>query len=103
MDDVEPLLHLRLVLKDGGLAFSRRCEERVEVELIELALAGDCKKFVGHLVREESHLRKGAIGVPSVGARLGELLLRSLLIGVGPVEDLLFDELTRSQRLEWSA
>ena len=81
-------------------ARARRREELVEVELVELPGARDRQQLVRHLVGEQAHLRQRAVGVPLAGVLGGELFLGALLVGVGPVEDLLFDELARGQRLE---
>ena len=51
-DDVEPLLDFVLVLELGPVTRACRGEELVEVELVELALAGDREQLVGHLVGE---------------------------------------------------
>ena len=98
-DDVQPLLHVALVLE---LRRSRagRGEELVEVELVELPGARDRQQLVRHLVGQQPHLRQRAVGVPLAGVLRGELFLGALLVGVRPVEDLLFDELARGQRLE---
>ena len=77
-----------------------RREERVEVELVELPGARDRQQLVRHLVGEQAHLRQRAVGVPFARVLRGELLLGALLVGVGPVEDLLLDELARGQRPE---
>ena len=102
-DDVEPLLDLALVLELSAGARTRGCEELIEVELVELALAGDRKQLIGHLVREQAHLRESPIRVPLGRLLVCELFLGSLFIGVRPVEDLLFDELACGQRPEWCA
>ena len=77
-----------------------RLEELVEIELVELPGARDRQQFVRHLVGQQAHLRQRAVGVPLAGVLGGELFLGALLVGVGPVEDLLLDELARGQRLE---
>jgi hypothetical protein len=74
-------------------------EKGVEVELVELAAAGDRQQFVRHLIGQQPHLRQRAVGVPLPGC-WRRSLLGTLLVGVGPVEDLLLDELARRQRLE---
>ena len=99
-DDVEPLLHIVLVLELGARAPAGRLEELVEVELVELALVGDRDQLVGHLVGEQPHLGQRRVRVPLARVLVGELLLGALLVGVGPVEDLLLDELARRERLE---
>ena len=62
--------------------------------------ARDRQQLVRHLVGEQAHLRQRAVGVPLAGVLRGELFLGALLVGVGPVEDLLLDELARGQRPE---
>ena len=89
-----------LCLNCAPLARARGREELVEVELVELPGARDRQQLVRHLVGEQAHLRQRAVGVPLAGVLGGELFLGALLVGVGPVEDLLFDELARGQRLE---
>ena len=99
-DDVQPLLHVALVLELRAFARARCLEERVEIELVELPGARDRQQLVRHLVGQQAHLRQRAVGVPFAGVLRGELFLGALLVGVGPVEDLLLDELARGQRLE---
>ena len=102
-NDVEPLLYIALVpeLRLGTHALRR--EKLVEVELIELAAAGDGKQLFGHLVGEQAHVGQCPVGIALLGVLLRELTLGPLLIGVGPVEDLLLDELTCCQSSERSA
>ena len=102
-DDVEPLLDIVLVLELGRGAGAGGFEEGVQVELVELALVGDRDQLVGHLVRKETHLGERPVGVPVVRVGVGELGLGSLFVGVGPVEDLLLDELARRQGFEGGA
>ena len=99
-DDVQPLLHVALVLELRLAARARCREERVEIELVELPGARDRHQFVRHLVGQQPHLRQRAVGIPLAGVLRRELLLGALLVGVGPVENLLLDELARGQRLE---
>ena len=99
-DDVEPLLNVALVLELCARARAGGGEELVKVELVELALTGDREQLVGHLVGQQAHLRQRPVRVPLAGVLASIFVLRSLLIGVGPVEDLLLDELARRQRPE---
>jgi hypothetical protein len=99
-DEVEPLLNVGLVRELGVLADALCLEELVEVELVELALIRNGDQLVRHLVGEQAHLRERPVRVPGVRMRDGVLGLGALLVGVGPVEDLLLDELTGCQRLE---
>ncbi len=99
-DDVQPLLHVALVLELRLRARARCLEERVEIELVELPGARDRQQLVRHLVGQQAHLRQRAVGVPFAGVLRRELLLGALLVGVRPVEDLLLDELARGQRPE---
>ena len=95
-DEVEPLLHVLLVNEAGRCAAPLGREEHVEVELVELALTRDARDRVGHAVGHEHHARQRRIGVVrSLPAQLGLLLVR-----VGPVEDLVLDELPRGERPE---
>ena len=102
-DEIEPLLHVGLAGELGVLAGALCLEELVEVELVELSLIRNGNQLVRHLVREQTHLRECPVRVPGVRLRDGVLGLGALLIGVGPVEDLLLDKLTGCQRLEWRA
>src|SRR3546814_12513972 len=52
------------------------------------------------LIGQQSHLRQRAIGIALVRMLGGEVGLGALLVGVGPVENLLLDELAGSERLE---
>ena len=49
-DEVKPLLHIRLVNETSSVPLPSGFEERVEVELVELALYGNREDIVGHLV-----------------------------------------------------
>ena len=99
-DQIEPLLNVGLVGELGVLAGALCLEELVEVELVKLSLIRNGNQLVRHLVREQTHLRECPVRVPGVRLRDGVLGLGALLVGVGPVEDLLLDELTGCQRLE---
>jgi hypothetical protein len=98
-DNVQPLLYVALVLELRALSRARSRKELVEVELVELPGARDRQQFVRHLVGKQTHLRQRTIRVPLAGVLGGELFLGALFVGVGPVEDLFFDELARRQRL----
>ena len=102
-DDVQPLLHVALVLELRVCGGAGCGEERVEVELVELSLTGDSEQLVRHLVGEQPHLRQRPVRTP--GARLVTCVIffGPLFIGVGPVEDLFLDELARRQRPEGRA
>ena len=99
-NDVQPLLHIVLVGEAGGFASALGGEKFIEIELIEFTTACDGEEFIRHLVSEEPHLWQGAVGVPLAGIFSGEFLLGSLLVGVGPVEDLLLDEFTGGESFE---
>ena len=99
-DDVQPLLHIALMLELRGFARAGRGEKLVEVKLVKLAAARNGQKFVRHLIRQQPHLRQRTVGVPLTRIRFGEHFLGALLVGVRPVENLLLDELPRGQRLE---
>src|SRR5262245_33387488 len=92
-DDVQPLLYVALVrelcLRPSALSL----EERVQVELVELASARDGEQFVWHLVREQPHLRKCAVGVPLARVLGSKTRPGALLVGVRPVEDLFLNKL----------
>src|SRR5436190_2999357 len=100
-DDVQPLLHVALVRELRLRPPALSLEEGVQVELVELASVRDGEQFVWHLVREQPHLRKCAVRVPLVRVLGGITRLGALLVGVGPVEDLLLNKLSSRQRLEW--
>ena len=99
-DDVQPLLHIALVFELGLCASARCLEKCVEIELIELAGAGDGQQFVRHLVGQQAHLRHCAVRVPLVRMLCREFSPGALFVGVRPVEDLLLDKLARRQRPE---
>src|SRR5688572_15916377 len=63
-DDVQPFLHVALVRKLCLRPPALSLEEGVQVELVELTSARDGEQFVWHLIREQPHLRKCAVGVP---------------------------------------
>ena len=75
-------------------------KKRVEVEFVELAGARHGHQLVGHLVGQQAHLRQGAVRVPRPGMRGGEFSFGTLLVGVGPIKNLLLDELACGQRFE---
>ena len=91
-NDIQPFLHIILVLKLCTLARARGLEKGVQVELIKLSGTRNRHKFVGHLVGEQPHLWHCAVRIPRTTFSLCKLLLSTLLIGVGPIKDLLFDE-----------
>ena len=95
-DDVQPLLHVALVLELRAFARAGRSKELVEIELVELPGARNRQQLIRHLVRQQPHLRQRSVGVPLAGVLDGELLLATLFVGVRPVEDLLFNELVLS-------
>mmetsp|Transcript_15294 Transcript_15294/g.36314 ORF Transcript_15294/g.36314 Transcript_15294/m.36314 type:complete len:427 (+) Transcript_15294:4013-5293(+) len=106
-DDVQPLLHISLVLElSAGAAavpLHVRLEESVEIELIELTAARHDQQLLGHPISQQPHLRQCAIRVALVRMRRSEIGLGALFIGVGPVEDLFLDEFTGRQSLEGRA
>jgi hypothetical protein len=75
------------------LAASRK--ELVEIELVKLSTARHSQQLVRHLVCQQPHLRQRAIRVPLAGVLGREICFSALFVGVGPVEDLLFNELAR--------
>jgi hypothetical protein len=100
-DDVQPLLHIVLCLNCAPAALPGSLEEGVEIELVKLPAARDRQQFIRHLIGEQPHLRHRAVGVPFAGVLLtANSSFGTLLVGVGPVENLLLDELARGQRLE---
>jgi hypothetical protein len=52
------------------------------------------------LVCQQPHLQERAIRIPLASVPSGEFLLGALLVGVGPVEGLFFNEFARGQHLE---
>ena len=89
-DEVEPLLHLVLILEPCTVALALGSKEHIEVKLIELALLGHLLYLIGHAVGEHHHAWQREVRVTaSFPFGLGTLLVR-----VGPVEYLLLDELT---------
>ncbi len=99
-DDVQPLLHVALVFELRQHTRARGLEKGVQIKLVKLPGAGDGHQLVRHLIGEQPHLRQRAIGIPLAGILGGELFFGALLVGVGPVENLFFDELAGGQRLE---
>ena len=102
-DDVQPLLHVTLVFELRLGARARCLEECVEIKLVKLPSARDRHQLVRHLIGEQAHLWQRTIRIPLAGALGGEIFLGALLVGVGPVEYLLLDELARSERPERGA
>ena len=94
--EVEPLLDVLLVLEVRVGALSLGREEEVEVELVELTLSGDAGDVIGDLVGHEHHAGQRLVGVVCPDP----VDLAALLVGVGPVEDLLLDELAGVERAE---
>ena len=90
-----------------------RTEELIEVKLVKLTLHCYFTDAVGQLVRHHHHAGQGGVRVVlsrktatlKVKSRklFLETLFRFLFIGVRPVENLLFNELTRSDSTERGA
>ena len=99
-DDVQPLLHIALVFEFRQHPSPRRLEKRIEIKLVELSAARDGQQFLRHLIGEQAHLRQCAIGIALAGLFGGEGLFSPLLVGVGPVENLLLDEFPRGKSPE---
>ena len=102
-DEIQPLLYVRLVREPRSLITACGFEEGVEVELVELTLMCDSHQVIRHPVGEQPHFWQSRIRVPFAGVLAHPFAFRILLVGVGPVEDLLLDELTRCQSLEGCA
>ena len=102
-DEVEPLLHRVLEHELRFIAFTFCLEEGVEVEAVVLAAESHLANLVGHLVGEHDHARKRLVGVRLPRVIVWPRLLGLLLVGVGPVEDLLLDELAGVERPEGRA
>ena len=100
-DDVEPLLHFVLVLELCVFACARCGKELVQVELVKLATTSDGQKLFGHLIGQQPHFGQCTVRIPCTRMLLRKLLLRTLLIGIRPIEDLLFDELAAVESPEW--
>ena len=92
-DEVQPLLYIRLVDESCSIAAACGFEEGVEVELVKLTLMGDSHQVIRHPVGQQTHFRQRGIRVPLTGMLCIPLAFGKLLVGVGPVEDLLLDEL----------
>ena len=91
--EVEPYLNIALELELRGLALALRRKEDVEVELISVGIERDALDVLRHLIGEHDHARKRRVGIGALrGLPSG---FRSLLVRIGPVEDLLLDELAR--------
>ena len=89
-DQIQPLLHLVLILEPRLAADTLGREKDIQVELIEFALHGDLPYRVRQLVGHEHHARKRDVWVVPLPF---PLLLGPLFIRICPVVDLLLDEL----------
>ncbi|MEQ9566243.1 MAG: hypothetical protein RLN85_10605, partial [Pseudomonadales bacterium] len=63
-DDIQPLLHVTLVLELGFCTGASGRKELVQIELIKLTSARDCQEFIGHLIGQQPHLGQRAIRIP---------------------------------------
>lgn len=82
------------------IACAGRGEKGVQVKFVKLSGTGDGQQLVGHLIGQQPHLREGTVGIALVGMLGRERSFGALLVGIGPVEYLFFDELAGGERLE---
>ena len=88
-DDVEPFLHGVLVYETGVPPLPLGAEELVEVELVHVVLLNQLSQVIGHLVGHHHH--GGQFEIRIWRAFVG--LFHPLLVLIGPVEDLVLQEL----------
>ena len=79
---------------DGGRLAARH-DWDVRPGLVELAAARNSQQFVRHLVGQQLHFRQRGIWVSLRRTFSSKCSLGTLFVSVGPVENLLFDELAR--------
>ena len=96
-DQIQPFLHVILIFEMCILAGAFSGEEHVQVKLIKFALFGNALDALRDFVCKHDHSRQSGVGIDTFALPLG---LGSLLIGIGPVIDLLLNELTGIQRTE---
>ena len=96
-DQIQPFLHIILIFEMCILAGAFSGEEHVQVKLIKLALFGNALNALRDLVCKHNHSRQSSVGIYAFAFPFG---LSPLLIGIGPVINLLLNELTGIQRTE---
>ena len=96
--EVQPHLNIAFELKLRSIAFAFSGEEDVKVELVGIGVERNALNVLRHLVGEHDHARERRIGVGALGGLPGGF--RGLFVRVGPVEDLLLDELARVEGAE---
>ena len=96
-DQIQPFLHVILIFEMCVLAGAFSGEEHVQVKLIKFALFGNALDALRDFVCKHDHSRKSGVGIDAFAFPFG---LGPLLIGIGPVINLLLDELTGIQRTE---
>ena len=90
-NEIQPLLHLVFVNKPCVFPLALGGKENIQVKFIEFPLHGDLADAVGNAVGQHDHARQGQIRI----ARTYPSFLGALLVGISPVEDLIFDEFAR--------
>ena len=90
-NEIQPLLHLVFVNKPCVFPLVFGGKESIQVKFIEFPLHGDLTDAVGDAVGQHDHARQGQIRI----ARTYPIFLGALLVGISPVEDLIFDEFAR--------
>ena len=98
-DQIKPFLNFVLIFAVGICSFSFRGEEDVEIEFVEFAVHGHLFDAVRHLIGHQNHSRQRKIWV--IGTF--PILFGSLLIGIGPVVNLVFDEFSAVDGSEWGS
>ena len=88
-NQIQPLLDVIFIEEFGVFAVPLRLEEHIQIELVELALFRNLADAVGDLVGHHDHTGQRGIGV----VLANPVVLGTLLVGIGPVVNLLFDKL----------
>ena len=98
-NQVQPLLHIILVDKTAVPAFAIGGKEHVQVKFIVFTLLGDLLDAFRNLVGHHDHPGQSSVGIVlSLPVFFG-----TLFIGIGPVVDLLLDELAGVEGTEGGA
>ena len=92
-NQVQPLLHLVLIDKPGGLRLTLLAvfggEKYIQIKFVELTLHGDLPDAVRDAVGHHHHPGQRCIGVVRSPV---PVFLGPLLVGIGPVVDLILDK-----------
>ena len=97
---VQPLLHLVLVVEASFRSRAFGGKEHIEVELVELPSLGHGTYGIGQLVGHHHQAGQRAVGIVLALSPFG---LLALLVAVSPVVNLLLNELSAADGAERSA